>query len=71
MRLSTRPYNALRRQGVEMLSEIPHSAELRNIRNLGTSSVYEIMDKFFVYHYYRIDASKRHGYLEGIKARYN
>lgn len=71
LRLSTRPYNALRRQGVEMLSEIPHSAELRNIRNLGTSSVYEIMDKFFVYHYYRIDASKRHGYLEEIKARYN
>lgn len=70
LRLSTRPYNALRRQGIELLTEIPKSAELRNIRNLGMTSIYEIMDKFFVYHYYRLNEDKRYSYLEGIRAKY-
>ena len=70
LELSTRPYNALRRMGVEKILDIPHSSELRKIRNLGDNSIFEILDRLFEYQYRKIEENKRYEYLLIVKNGY-
>ena len=65
--LGNRSYNALKRAGISKIYEIQSSIMLKSLKNLGDNSVKEIMDKVFVYHYYKINKDLRYKYLNRVK----
>jgi len=67
LELSVRSSNCLRRAGIntigDLCSKMQHSGDLKSIRNCGKTSIAEIMDNLFAYHYYRMEDGWRKRYL--------
>lgn len=68
--LSARSSNCLHRAGYEMIGElveaIESSEDLRKIRNCGTKSIDEIMEKLFCYQYNQLDMSQKMKYIKRV-----
>ena len=47
--MSVRSYNCLKRAGINTLGDIKSEEQLRQVRNLGTHSVQEVIDKLREY----------------------
>ncbi|WP_026489913.1 DNA-directed RNA polymerase subunit alpha C-terminal domain-containing protein [Butyrivibrio sp. XBB1001] len=65
--LGVRAYNSLKRAGYstigELAEDIASGAEISKIRNCGTKSCREIMEKLFLYQYSCIPQEKRARYI--------
>lgn len=73
LELSVRASNCLKRAGMHTIGDlcerIHSSSDLRTIRNCGSTSVAEIMDKLFRFNFESIPIDKRDEYIvEVIKA---
>lgn len=70
LELKIRSLNCLRRMGIhtigDLCSQIHTSSDLQRIRNCGRTSIAEIMDKLFFYHFELIPAEKRIDYLRQV-----
>lgn len=68
--LNQRPYNCLKRRGINTIGEIVGIIEsgndLRNIRNCGAKSIREIMEKLFLFQYFSLRPERREGYLRAV-----
>lgn len=68
--LSVRSRNCLRRAGIDTIGDFckkfHSSGELRAIRNCGSTSVMEIMDKLFLYNYQHLKPEERGEYLAKV-----
>ncbi len=68
--LSIRAGNSLKRAGYKNIGEVAVAlsggAELKNIRNCGTKSAREIMEKLFLYQYNSLDSDEKKEYLSQI-----
>jgi len=68
--LKVRAYNCLKRAGImtigDLCNKIYSSKDLKNIRNCGDTSVVEIMDKLFYYHFMQIPSEKQEQYLQDV-----
>ncbi len=65
--LSPRPYNCLKRAGLDTVGDVVTRASLEyalhNIRNCGKTSVREILEHLFLFQYYSLPPEKRDDYL--------
>ncbi len=70
LELGVRSYHCLKRAGLNTIGElaeyIASGQPLRNVRNCGTKSVREIMEKLFLYQYHIIKPEKREAYLREV-----
>ena len=70
LELSVRSYNCLKRAGImtigDLCTKIHSSSELKMIRNCGSTSVTEIMDKLFYYHFMQIPEKRLEQYIEEV-----
>ena len=70
LELGVRSYHCLKRAGLDTIGElaeyIASGQPLRNVRNCGTKSVREIMEKLFLYQYNIIKPEKREAYLREV-----
>jgi len=68
--LSVRSYNCLKRAGImtigDLCNKIHSSTELKTIRNCGSTSVCEIMDKLFGYHFNQLTETKKEQYIKEV-----
>ncbi len=68
--LSVRSSNCLHRAGYhtigELVEDIESSEDLRKIRNCGSKSIDEIMEKLFCYQYTMLEDSKKMKYVEQV-----
>jgi DNA-directed RNA polymerase subunit alpha len=65
--LSVRSYNCLKRAGYNTVGDVfdglASGKELRSIRNCGTTSAREIMEKLFLFQYESLSEKNREWYL--------
>lgn len=70
LELGVRSYNCLKRAGINTIGDlccrIHNSGDLHTIRNCGKTSVAEIMDSLFAYHYSQLKPERRARYLAEI-----
>lgn len=70
LELGVRSYNCLRRAGINTIGELCERVEkygdLHTIRNCGKTSVAEIMDNLFVYHFMQLNSERRGRYIEDV-----
>ena len=70
LELSARSSNCLHRAGYRTIGELVESIEsredLRKIRNCGTKSVDEIMEKLFCYQYCQFEAAQKIRYINKV-----
>lgn len=70
LELGVRSNNCLKRAGImtigDLCNKIHNSSELKAIRNCGTTSVTEIMDKLFYYHFMQLPVNRREQYIEEV-----
>lgn len=68
--LSVRSSNCLKRAGImtigELCEKIHTSTELKSIRNCGSTSVTEIMDKLFGYHFSQLPENRQEQYIKEV-----
>ncbi|WP_207638175.1 DNA-directed RNA polymerase subunit alpha C-terminal domain-containing protein [Butyrivibrio sp. AC2005] len=66
--LSVRSYHSLQRAGYSRIGDLAEAiaggVELSKIRNCGSKSCREIMEKLFVYQYNMLPQEKREGYIK-------
>ena len=67
LELGVRAYNSLKRAGYSTIGELAEAiasgTEISKIRNCGTKSCREIMEKLFLYQYSALPKEKRAGYI--------
>lgn len=67
LELGVRSYNCLKRAGIhtigDLCEKVQSSADLKSIRNCGSTSVAEIMDSLFAYQYAVLKPERRGKYL--------
>ena len=70
LELSVRSQNCLRRAGFltvyDLMSGIRSMEDLKKIRNCGTKSVQEIMERLFVYQYNILKPERRESFLRHV-----
>lgn len=70
LELSVRSQNCLRRAGImtigDLCTRIHSSAELKQLRNCGTTSVEEILDHLFVYQYNVLSPERRKDFVARV-----
>jgi DNA-directed RNA polymerase subunit alpha len=70
LELGVRSYNSLKRAGYsnvgELAEAIADGVELNKIRNCGSKSCREIMEKLFLYQYNALPQDKREGYVKEV-----
>lgn len=70
LELSVRSSNCLHRAGFKTIGElveaIDGSEDLKKIRNCGSKSVDEIMEKLFCYQYYQLEATQKMKYINSV-----
>ena len=70
LELSTRAYNGLRRANIntvgDLCERIKSRHDLKEIRNLGDISTYEIMDHLFAYNYNKLSNERKNEYIEHV-----
>ncbi len=75
LELGVRAYHCLKRAGLNTIGElaeyIASGQALKNVRNCGTKSAREIMEKLFLYQYHIISPEKRYAYLMEVVAMNN
>ena len=68
--LSVRASNSLHRAGYKTIGDLVESIQslddLRRIRNCGTKSVNEIMEKLFCYHYSQLPNERKVAYIHKV-----
>ncbi len=68
--LSPRSSNSLKRAGFKNIGDVANAissgVSLKDIRNCGTKSAREIMEKLFLYQYNSLEQDKRDEYLEEV-----
>ena len=68
--LSPRPYNSLRRVGINSIGDLAEAAAggdmLKRIRNCGTKSVREIQESLFVYQYGILSPERQAKFLKDV-----
>ncbi len=68
--LSQRSSNSLKRAGFKNIGDVANALSsgisLKNIRNCGTKSAREIMEKLFLYQYNSLEKDKREEYLAEV-----
>lgn len=71
--LSVRSHHCLKRSGIDTIGllceKIVAGENLASIRGCGKTSVMEIMDKLFAYHFYQLKPEKRAEYLIAVLER--
>lgn len=70
LELGVRAYNSLKRAGYSTIGELAEAiasgTEISKIRNCGTKSCREIMEKLFLYQYSVLPQEKRAGYVKEV-----
>ncbi|WP_029319401.1 DNA-directed RNA polymerase subunit alpha C-terminal domain-containing protein [Butyrivibrio sp. AE3004] len=70
LELGVRAYNSLKRAGYSTIGELAEAiasgTEISKIRNCGTKSCREIMEKLFLYQYSSLPQEKRAGYVKEV-----
>ena len=68
--LNVRSYNCLKRAGYHTVGDLAEAIaggmKLKSIRNCGTNSSREIMERLFLYQYNSLGAEKREAYLREV-----
>lgn len=71
--LSQRSYNCMKRVGYDTIGKlteaIAEGRSLKNVRNCGTKSIREIMEKLFLYQYHAMRPEERERYLAEVILR--
>ena len=70
LELGVRSYNCLKRAGYSTIGQLAYAIvageELKKIRNCGTKSVQEIMERLFVYQYNILKPERRESFLRHV-----
>ena len=70
LELSVRAYNCLKRAGYSSVAQLAEgisgTADLKRIRNCGTKSVEEIMERLFLFQYNELKPERRAAFLQRI-----
>ena len=70
--LSPRAYNCLKRAEYSYIGELAEATAsgdvLKTIRNCGTKSAHEIMEKMFIYQYEVLSPERKQSFLESVVA---
>lgn len=70
LELSVRSYNCLKRAGIHTIGalceRVHESGDLKSIRNCGKTSIAEIMDNLFAYHYSLLTPDRQETYLTKV-----
>ena len=68
--LGQRSFNCLKRAGYDTIGELAEAIaagkNLKNVRNCGTKSIREIMEKLFLYQYHTMRPEEREKYLAEV-----